>query len=384
MYRLAAGLCALSLFAAGPWKRHAIDSRGRGADGVKLSDINGDGRPDIISGWEEAGEVRVYLNPGPAAARSAWPTVTIGNAASPEDAIFADLDRDGAVDAISFCEGKTRSVYVHWAPKQRSRILDPAAWKQESLPSAAGRMMWMFGIPLQVDGRNGVDIVAGGKMEGASLGWFESPADPRQLAAWKWHPLRPLGWVMSILTPDMDGDGDPDILFSDRRGARSGVYWLENPAWTEHTVGSTGREVMFIDHADFDGDGRKDILAAAKPNEVHVHRRLPGDGTRWESSVITLSGNTGTAKAVRSADIDGDGQSELITTSEQAAGDRSGVMYWKRSASGAWSPHDIGGPQGVKYDLIELVDLDGDGDLDLLTTEEVDRLGVIWYENPLR
>ena len=30
------------------------------------------------------------------------------------------------------------------------------------------------------------------------------------------------------------------------------------------------------------------------------------------------------------------------------------------------------------------VDMDGDGDLDVLTCEERDNLGVIWYENPLR
>ena len=30
------------------------------------------------------------------------------------------------------------------------------------------------------------------------------------------------------------------------------------------------------------------------------------------------------------------------------------------------------------------VDLDGDGDLDVITTEEITNLGMIWYENPTR
>jgi len=42
----------------------------------------------------------------------------------------------------------------------------------------------------------------------------------------------------------------------------------------------------------------------------------------------------------------------------------------------------VSGPEGVKYDLVALVDLDGDGDLDVITTEETANLGVIWYENP--
>ena len=45
--------------------------------------------------------------------------------------------------------------------------------------------------------------------------------------------------------------------------------------------------------------------------------------------------------------------------------------------------NDISGrTTGIKFDRIELLDLDQDGDLDLLTCEERDNLGLIWYENP--
>ena len=56
-----------------PWKRHAIDATSIGADGVKLGDINGDGLPDIVTAWEEGGEVRLYLHPGYAKSREPWP-----------------------------------------------------------------------------------------------------------------------------------------------------------------------------------------------------------------------------------------------------------------------------------------------------------------------
>ena len=42
----------------------------------------------------------------------------------------------------------------------------------------------------------------------------------------------------------------------------------------------------------------------------------------------------------------------------------------------------MGGQTGVKFDRIAPADLDGDGDMDLITCEERDQLGVIWYENP--
>ena len=70
-------MLALSTHAAESWRRHTIDDTSRGADGVRLADVNGDGRPDITTGWEEGGVVRVYLNPGPKKSKQSWPLVTV-------------------------------------------------------------------------------------------------------------------------------------------------------------------------------------------------------------------------------------------------------------------------------------------------------------------
>jgi hypothetical protein len=380
----AAALAMAAAAAAEPWARHTVDNSLRGADGVRLLDVNGDGRLDIATGWEESGVIRVYFHPGPGEVRAPWPAVTVGEAASPEDAVFVDLDGDGAVDVVSACEGKTRSLFVHWAP-QSGRD-----WRTEAIPAARGAMQWMFVLPMQVDGRRGIDLAAGAKGPGAQIGWFEAPENPRDLAAWKYHTMRPAGWIMSLVAADMDGDGDLDVLASDRKGPASGVFWLENPGpgaeqyrpWRVHAVGAAGREVMFLSQADLDEDGMTDVLTAVKPREIVVHRRLSADGRKWQESVIGLPESAGTAKAVRAADIDLDGAIDLVFTGEQAHGEKSGVMWL--SGAAAWRPHDISGPEGVKFDLLELLDLDGDGDLDLLTCEEAAGLGVVWYENPAR
>ena len=68
---------------AAPWKRHIIDNTSRGADGVRLADVNGDSRPDIVTGWEEGGVVRVYFHPGNAKAKEPWPHVEVGRVKSP-------------------------------------------------------------------------------------------------------------------------------------------------------------------------------------------------------------------------------------------------------------------------------------------------------------
>jgi hypothetical protein len=377
------------------WAVHTIDNSSRGADGVRLLDINRDGRLDIATGWEEGGRIRAYLNPGPAGARGTWRAVEVGRVNAPEDAVFVDLDGDGAADVVSSTEGDERTVFVHWAPRARAEYETAAAWTTARLPASVNRMQWMFTVPLQVDGRHGVDLVSGGKNDAAKVGWFEAPDDARDLALWTWHPIYDAGWIMSIVPVDMDGDADMDLVVSDRNGPTSGTLWLENPGpgeaqkryWPAHRIGATGREAMFLTVIDLDGDGLDDVVTAVRPGEILFHRRLSRDGRRWDEHPIVVPSLTGTAKSVEAADVDLDGRRDLVLSAEGAGGQRSGVVWlsYKTAVTDReWIAHDISGAAGTKYDLVRLVDLDGDGDLDVLTCEEIDNLGVIWYENPAR
>jgi hypothetical protein len=401
-----------------PWPRHTIDHSSRGADGIRASDVNADGLLDLTTGWEEGGVVRAYLNPGPQRVKFPWPAVSVGQVPAPEDAVFADLDGDGASDVVSSTEGDSRTLFVHWAPAGKQRYQDALAWNTGAIEATKNHQQWMFALPLDVDGRNGIDLVVGGKNAGAQIGWLESPADPRDLSAWRWHPLYEAGWIMSLIARDMDADGDLDVLASDRKGPRRGVLWLENPGhlavardssversgppsaehderrlppgsarWIEHRIGEVNQhEVMFLDAADVDGDGLEDVIAAVREGPLLLHKRLSANPARWQTYEIALPKTAGTGKAVAAADINLDGGIDLVFSCENAGNGRSGVGWLSRNGAvnGNWEFHEISGPEGTKFDRLELLDLDADGDLDVLTCEETENLGVIWYENPAR
>jgi len=379
--------------APGPtWQRHAIDDTSKGADGVKLGDINGDGLPDIVTGWEEGNAVRVYLHPGHAKSREPWPQVTVGQVKSAEDAIFADLDGDGQLEAVSLTEGKVRTVFWHRFTGGKDDLLKQEHWKTSAFPATEGTQMWMQAVTLNLDGKHGDDLILASKSTGATIGWLQSPAASGDLAAWTYHTLRDAGWIMSLTLHDMDADGDADLLFTDRKGQRSGVFWLEHPgadavrdhaAWKEHTIGAQGREVMFADIADMNGDGRKDVIAAVKPADVMIFLRQT-DCAWLEQTIHLEADNLGDAKAVKAADLNADGLIDILFTCENAKGDKEGIVWLEQQPNAAWKQHTLGGPVGLKYDLMQTLDLDGDGDLDVITCEERDQLGVVWYENPFR
>lgn len=182
-------------------------------------------------------------------------------------------------------------------------------------------------------------------------------------------------------------------MFSDRKGERSGCFWLENPGtgstqtqpWREHLIGGAKRQAMFLHLADLDGDRLEDVLLAVQPGEILWLRRLDQGGRSWESHSIPLPENAGIAKAVNVGDLDGNGRLDLVFSCEQAVPPRHGLMWLSNAGSppaGSWTAHVLSGVNGVKHDLVALNDLDGDGDLDAITTEETTNLGVIWYENP--
>ncbi|MCH7728466.1 MAG: VCBS repeat-containing protein, partial [Planctomycetes bacterium] len=281
-------------------------------------------------------------------------------------------------------------------PRHAEEYLEASAWKTAPIPCTQDKQMWMFALPMRVDARAGIDVVVGSKGGNATVGWLEAPANPRDLAAWKFHSLYKAGWIMSLQAHDVNRDGDLDILVSDRKGANRGLLWLQNPGpkaagrrgdWPIHRIGGQNQEVMFLAMGDLDGDKQSDLIC---PIRGQTLLRFEGDGRTpnpWKSYQIGLPRDCGTGKGAAIGDINLDGKIDIVFSCENAKGEKSGVRWlsYARSADEAnWRDHEISGSSGVKFDRLELVDLDADGDLDVLTCEERDNLGVVWYENPTK
>ncbi len=388
----------LIVHAQDSWKMHVIDNSLSGADGVKLADINNDGLTDITAGWEEGGITKIYFHPGINSVKDKWPAVIVGKTPNVEDAVFADMNNDGKPDVVSCSEGDTRKIFVQL--NLGKSVSESQNWKQEVLPASNGLMQWMYAEPLQIDNQNGVDLIAAGKNENAAIGWFEAPENPKNLNDWQWHEISPVGWVMSILKRDMDDDGDTDIVISDRRGELQGCRWLENPGvgeaqklpWKNHFIGAENLEVMFMCMADLNKDGREEVIVPECTNNVvKIYSGKDTPVKQWEEKSIQIPEITGKAKSIEVGDIYKDGVPDFVLSTETRGLDKNGIIWLNGKYLENHELYDwqiISGKHISKFDKVELIDLDEDGDLDVLICEEnfgekSTGLGVVWYENPL-
>ena len=115
-------------------------------------------------------------------------------------------------------------------------------------------------------------------------------------------------------------------------------------------------------------------------------RRRAGGKVAWENHAFELPFGLPLGKSLAVGDIDLDGRVDVVSTNRGSEPAKCVAWQtWEGSpADRKWKENDIGGIEGAKFDLIELIDLDKDGDLDVVTCEEVAGLGLIWYENPSR
>lgn len=153
-----------------PWPMFALDpDPPAGSDGVKLADVNRDGWPDLVCGFEEGGVTRIYINPGPDQVTSFWSYVEL-HSPDVEDAVLVDLDGNGVMDLVTASEGGNQQIRFHWAPDDLDDYLNSEAWKTERVPCASGLSAWMFVVPADMDGEHDMDLIVGSKRKGRKRG----------------------------------------------------------------------------------------------------------------------------------------------------------------------------------------------------------------------
>jgi hypothetical protein len=221
--------------------------------------------------------------------------------------------------------------------------------------------MWVRAA--DVDGDGDVDVLGAG-WTANEIAWWENTDGGG--STWVKHSVDgSFNWAHVVHAADVDGDSDIDVL-----GASSSdddITWWENisgsgTVWAEHTLDGDYDIARSVHTADVDGDGDTDILGAAQgENDITWWENTSGDGSSW--SVHTIDGDYQTPYTVFAANMDGDGDVDVLSSSYYGA-----LVTWWENTSGdgsSWSEHEIDGDFFGALNMFA-VDLDGDGDMDVL------------------
>ena len=187
-----------------------------------------------------------------------------------------------------------------------------------------------------------------------------------------------------ILAADVDGDGDMDVLSVSRDDDK--LAWYENT----DGLGTFGPQQLitaqantngarFVDWGDIDGDGLPDVVSASwNDNKIAWYRNLDnGDFGDINTNQRIISVGEMQAIAVHITRIDGDDRNDVVAVS--SAG---GEIFWFKNIdplNDNWERHLIEG-QRPGAGSVSSADFDGDGTMDLVSTSWGDST-IKWHKN---
>ena len=351
-----------------------------GAIAVYIADMDNDGDLDILSASYVDDTIAWYENDG--AADPSWAAADIVTNVDEAHSVFAaDMDGDGDMDILSASRDDDK-IYWH----ENDGAADPS-WTAAVVATSADGPQSVFAADVDNDGD--MDILSASRSDDA-IAWYDNDgaANPTWTAT---DIATSADNATSVFVADMDNDGDMDVVSSSSNDDT--IAWYENDgaasnsqtargisAWTEVVAGSSFDAAGDVVHADIDGDGDLDMVAVSSGNDDDVSWFINDGspaGAGWTEVVI--DGDLANALSVAVADVDNDGDLDVIASSGTGSDD---LLWWINDGSpegAGWTEVVI---EGSCDDCASVyaVDMDADGDIDVVTVSN-DANDVLWYKN---
>ncbi|GAB3850098.1 hypothetical protein GCM10028822_15030 [Hymenobacter terrigena] len=324
-----------------------------GPSAVAIADVNGDGRPDIISGNSNAGAAVVLLAQagGGFGAASAYPA---GASSGLTGVAVADVNGDGRMDIVT-ANGSNSIVGV---------LLGQAGGGFGTVTTySTGAFSYPTGVVVtDVNGDGRKDIITANGAGGAAgvlLGQVGGG-----FATVNTYPTDTGSYPYGVAVGDMNGDGRPDIVTANGTsnsasvllGQASGGFAPAN----SYSTGA-GSYPQGVAVADMNGDGRLDIVTANNGSQT-VGVLLGQAGGGYATANTYSSGTGSQPQGVAVADVNGDGRKDIITANN---GNFTAGVLLGQAGGGFGSVSSYSGGLGTM--AVAAADMNGDGRPDLVT-----------------
>jgi hypothetical protein len=344
---------------------------------LAMADLDHDGRLDIITGGGGGGgasSVTIWRNP-PDPWLMTWNSTVIGlhsfsGFETVKKLAVADFDCDGWCDIVSVNDGSYNNTRV-W---RNDHTPFDGSWTTTQNMTAGDSIT--FVALADLDNNGTIDIITGdyNNCTICALRNDGTPWDDRMTC----YELADLGSGLDQITDlkvgDLDNDGWCDIVCAVGNGdfdawENDGTPW---EAWSSIDIGTapfTHPESFCL--GDFDNDGHIDIAYEAVGMMGHDLICKENDGTPWEawSNETTISTSFADTVEITSADIDCDGDPDLLLIDDSSSLQVCQNILTHRSMPFRVSSGYVAN-MGTTVNTVATADIDGDGDLDIISGEE--------------
>jgi hypothetical protein len=280
-----------------------------------------------------------------------------------------DLDGDTDLDVLGALYEENKIVW--W----RNDGGNPFQWTRFDIETNFLQAGSVYAADL--DGDSIIDVLGVARVGDLVAWWHNDGGNPIQ---WTRYIIRAgYDFAHEVYAHDLDQDGDMDVL-----GASSNldeITWWRNDGgfpviWTEQTIGSDFVGAKSVHVADFDDDDTLDVVGAAIwDNDVTWWRNDGGEPIQWTEFLI--DGNFFGAHRVQAIDMNDDDRPDVVG----AAYLGHEIAWWRNDGGDpiTWTKQIIG-TNFFNACIAQAIDLDGDGDLDVLGTAQSGNQ-VAWWRN---
>ncbi len=413
----------------GSWTARTVASSVERAHTLQAADMDRDGDVDVIVGQMHTSvsrQLAIYLNSGSTPAT--WTKLLVDQGSGIHNGVVADIGNDGDFDI--FGANWTTNPPVHlWT---NGTTVPTDSWRYVRLSSTHAQTFGLAFGDMNRDGRT--DVVSGNY-------WYTNPGGDLT-STWVRSAALPNA-THAILTMDVDGDALSDVIAQKTEGSQLAVYWLEATtaaatSWTSTNIGrvpvashalgaqgyrianvrtggrpeiliSSGNGIWYFevpsspatdpwtavrvsanasdegfDAGDIDRDGQLDVIASTGDSKRVEWYRNPGTGGGdWQAFVVGNMNEAVYPDRFATADLNGDGRLDIVGTEENGQTSGARTFWWQQPTTATasnWIRRTIV-TQGSTHSL-DVADMDGDGDRDLVLAEHRGALKVaVWSNN---